>query len=131
MRRGLNEDVFMSDTAELETKLAFVEDTVRALDAALATQQQHMLQLQQELDALRIRLREQGTRMDAITPGGKSRRLPLLSRNPDKKLCERIIMTWRVALLVTSALLGGVLVLVAIVTRPPAARPRFTSMVWS
>ena len=28
-------------------------------------------------------------------------------------------MTWRVALLVTSALLGGVLVLVAIVTRPP------------
>ena len=68
MRRGLNEDVFMSDTAELETKLAFVEDTVRALDAALATQQQHMLQLQQELDALRIRLREQGTRLDAMTP---------------------------------------------------------------
>ena len=58
----------MSDTAELETKLAFVEDTVRALDAALATQQQHMLQLQQELDALRIRLREQGTRLDAMTP---------------------------------------------------------------
>ena len=69
MRRGLNEDVCMSDTAELETKLAFVEDTVRALDAALATQQQHMLQLQQELDALRIRLREQGTRLDAMTPG--------------------------------------------------------------
>ena len=59
----------MSDTAELETKLAFVEDTVRALDAALATQQQHMLQLQQELEALRIRLREQATRLDAITPG--------------------------------------------------------------
>ena len=59
----------MSDTAELETKLAFVEDTVRALDAALATQQQHMLQLQQELEALRIRLREQGTRLDAMTPG--------------------------------------------------------------
>ena len=59
----------MSDTAELETKLAFVEDTVRALDAALATQQQHMLQLQQELDALRIRLRDQAIRLDAITPG--------------------------------------------------------------
>jgi uncharacterized coiled-coil protein SlyX len=69
VRRGLNEEVFMSDTAELETKLAFVEDTVRALDAALATQQQHMLQLQQELEALRIRLREQGTRLDAMTPG--------------------------------------------------------------
>lgn len=69
VRRGLNEDVFMSDSAELETKLAFVEDTVRALDAALATQQQHMLQLQQELDVLRIRLREQGTRLDAMTPG--------------------------------------------------------------
>ena len=69
VRRGLNEEVFMSDTAELETKLAFVEETVRALDAALATQQQHMLQLQQELEALRIRLREQGTRLDAMTPG--------------------------------------------------------------
>ena len=69
VRRGLNEDVFMSDTAELETKLAFVEDTLRALDAALATQQQHMLQLQEELEVLRIRLREQATRLDAITPG--------------------------------------------------------------
>ena len=59
----------MSDTAELETKLAFVEDTVRALDAALATQQQYMLQLHQELEALRIRLREQGARLDAMTPG--------------------------------------------------------------
>ena len=59
----------MSDTAELETKLAFVEDTLRALDAALATQQQHMLQLQQELEVLRIRLREQATRLDAMTPG--------------------------------------------------------------
>ena len=69
MRRGHNEEPFMSDTAELETKLAFVEDTVRALDAALAAQQQHVLQLQQELEALRIRLREQGTRLDAIAPG--------------------------------------------------------------
>ena len=68
VRRGLNKEVFMSDTAELETKLVFVEETVRALDAALATQQQHMLQLQQELEALRIRLREQGTRLDAMTP---------------------------------------------------------------
>ena len=67
--RGHNEELSMSDTAELETKLAFVEDTVRALDAALAAQQQHMLQLQQELEALRIRLREQGTRLDAMTPG--------------------------------------------------------------
>lgn len=69
VRRGHNEELLMSDTAELETKLAFVEDTVRALDAALAAQQQHMLQLQQELEALRIRLREQATRLDAITPG--------------------------------------------------------------
>ena len=59
----------MSDTAELETKLAFVEDTVRALDAALATQQQHILRLQQELDALRVLLRDQAIRLDAITPG--------------------------------------------------------------
>ena len=58
----------MIDTEELETKLVFVEDTVRALDAALASQQQQLLQLQQELEALRIRLREQGTRLDAITP---------------------------------------------------------------
>ena len=30
VRRGHNEELLMSDTAELETKLAFVEDTVRA-----------------------------------------------------------------------------------------------------
>ena len=69
VRRGHNEELLMSDTAELETKLAFVEDTVRALDAALATQQQHILRLQQELDALRVLLRDQAIRLDAITPG--------------------------------------------------------------
>lgn len=58
----------MAGVAELEAQLAFVEDTVRALDSALAAQQQHIMKLEQELEHLRARLIEQGTRLDEITP---------------------------------------------------------------
>ena len=58
----------MTGVAELEAQLAFVEDTVSALDSALAAQQQHIMKLEQELELLRARLIEQGTRLDEITP---------------------------------------------------------------
>ena len=58
----------MAGVAELEAQLAFVEDTVIALDSALAAQQQHIMKLEQELELLRARLIEQGTRLDEITP---------------------------------------------------------------
>ena len=43
----------MAGVAELEAQLAFVEDTVSALDSALAAQQQHIMKLEQELELLR------------------------------------------------------------------------------
>ena len=58
----------MTDVADLEEQLAFLEDTVSALDSALAAQQQHVMKLEQELDLLRARLIEHGTRLDEITP---------------------------------------------------------------
>lgn len=58
----------MTGVAELEAQLAFVEDTVSALDSALAAQQQHITRLERELELLRARLIEQGTRLDEITP---------------------------------------------------------------
>ena len=58
----------MTGVAELEAQLAFVEDTVGALDSALAAQQQHIMKLEQELELLRARLIEQGKRLDEITP---------------------------------------------------------------
>ena len=58
----------MAGVAELEAQLAFVEDTVSALDSSLAAQQQHIMKLEQELELLRARLIEQGTRLDEITP---------------------------------------------------------------
>ena len=58
----------MTGVAELEAQLAFVEDTVSALDSALAAQQQRIMRLERELELLRARLIEQGTRLDEITP---------------------------------------------------------------
>jgi uncharacterized coiled-coil protein SlyX len=58
----------MTGVADLEAQLAFVEDTVSALDSALVAQQQHIMKLERELELLRARLIEQGTRLDEITP---------------------------------------------------------------
>ena len=58
----------MTGVADLEAQLAFVEDTVSALDSALAVQQQHIMKLERELELLRAGLGEQGARLDEITP---------------------------------------------------------------
>ena len=57
----------MGDTVAVEAQLAFIEDTVRALDTALAAQQQQILRLEERLDGLRQQLTEQGARLEAVT----------------------------------------------------------------
>ena len=66
----------MTGVAELEAQLAFVEDTVSALDSALAAQQQYIMKLERELELLGARLIEQGTRLDQITPAEAERPPP-------------------------------------------------------
>lgn len=57
----------MGDTTKLESQLAFLEDTVRALDTALAAQQQQILRLEERVEVMRQQLKEQGARLDAAT----------------------------------------------------------------
>lgn len=56
----------MSGTGELEAQLAFVEDALQTLDAAMASQQQQILRLEQQIDVMQQRLKEQGHRLDSI-----------------------------------------------------------------
>ena len=56
----------MGDVAALEAQIAFVEDTVQALDEALAAQQQHILRLERQIDRLRQHLKDQGARLDEV-----------------------------------------------------------------
>ena len=56
----------MSGTGELEAQLAFVEDALQTLDAAMASQQQQILRLEQQIDVMQQRLKGQGHRLDSI-----------------------------------------------------------------
>ena len=56
----------MGDTAALEAQIAFVEDTVQALDEALAAQQQHILRLERQIDRLQQQLMDHGARLDEV-----------------------------------------------------------------
>ena len=51
--------------AELQSQLAFQEDAVSSLDAALAQQQQEVLVLRRQLELLKQRQDEQAARADA------------------------------------------------------------------
>ena len=62
-------DMDMSDTAQLEAQLAFLEDAVQTLDQALSQQQREILKLERTVELLRERLGEQGTRLDAVADG--------------------------------------------------------------
>jgi SlyX protein len=59
-------DMDMSDTAQLEAQLAFLEDAVQTLDQALSQQQREILKLERTVELLRERLGEQGMRLDAV-----------------------------------------------------------------
>ena len=50
----------------LETKVAFLEDTVANLDVALASQQRVLLALQDQVRLLYEQLKEQGIRNDGV-----------------------------------------------------------------
>ena len=55
----------MSESLEaLETKVAFLEDTVANLDVALASQQRVILALQDQVKLLYEQMKEQGIRAD-------------------------------------------------------------------
>ena len=56
----------MGDVAALEAQIAFVENTVQALDEALAAQQQHILRLERQIDRLQLQLKDQGARLDEV-----------------------------------------------------------------
>ena len=62
-------DMDMSDTAQLEAQLAFLEDAVQTLDQALSQQQREILKLERTVELLLERLGEQGTRLDAVADG--------------------------------------------------------------
>ena len=51
--------------AELQSQLAFQEDAVSSLDAALAQQQQEVLVLRRQLELLKLRQDEDAARADA------------------------------------------------------------------
>ena len=57
----------MGDVTALEAQIAFVEDTVQALDEALAAQQQHILRLERQIDRLQQQLKDQGARLDEVS----------------------------------------------------------------
>ena len=54
---------------EMQNKLAFQEDAVRALDDALALQQQEILLLRRQVELLKQRQDEQAARHDADEGG--------------------------------------------------------------
>ena len=56
----------MGDVEALEAQIAFVEDTVQALDEALAAQQQYILRLERQIDRLQQQLKDQGARIDEV-----------------------------------------------------------------
>lgn len=57
----------MSESLEvLETKVAFLEDTVANLDVELASQQRVILALQDQVRLLYEQMKEQGIRADGV-----------------------------------------------------------------
>jgi len=59
----------MTDTTALQTQVAFLEDTVQALDAALAKQQQQIMDLERALEGLFRRVTEHAERLSGAADG--------------------------------------------------------------
>ncbi len=55
--------------ADVQSQLAFQEDTVQALNDALAGQQQEILVLRRQLELLRAQLEQQAATADPMTTG--------------------------------------------------------------
>lgn len=60
---------------DLQAQFAFQEDTVASLNEALASQQQEILSLREELRLLKLRLKEQGDALAGM-PGAPANERP-------------------------------------------------------
>ena len=58
-------DTLKDQMMELQSQLAFQEDTLNSLDAALALQQQEILLLRRQVELLRARQQEHENNMEA------------------------------------------------------------------
>lgn len=57
----------MSDAqSDLESQIAFLENTILGLDKAMASQQQQILELQTQLRMLHGEIKTQGARLDEV-----------------------------------------------------------------
>lgn len=63
-------DTLQQQMMELQTQLAFQEDAVSSLDAALAQQQQEILLLRRQVELLRQRQQENEATHDASSHAG-------------------------------------------------------------
>lgn len=63
-----NFDKLASDLVEVQTQLAFQEDTMSVLNEAITGQQQEIIVLRRQLEILKQRLEERGSSADD-TPG--------------------------------------------------------------
>ena len=63
----------MALLVEVQTQLAYQEDTVRALNEALAEQQREILLLRRQLQLLKQRQDEQGDGGQASAPPGREK----------------------------------------------------------
>lgn len=73
-RAGMvDSDEMQRQLEELQSQLAFQEDTVAALNAALSGQQQEILTLKRQLALLKQRLDEQALHVDAEGPAASEK----------------------------------------------------------
>ena len=66
---------------ELETRVAFQEDTIQKLDDALASQQQQIMDLERQVQLLGLQIKE----IEAVpATTSRKRRHPTIKRNRDE-----------------------------------------------
>ncbi len=69
-------DTLKEDMVELQSQMAFQEDTIQALNEAMATQQQEILTLRRQLELLKQRQEEQAAASDSVRDGPGDERPP-------------------------------------------------------
>ena len=63
-----NFDNLASDLVDVQTQLAFQEDTISALNEAITRQQQEIILLRRQLELLKERQEQQGANADGTPP---------------------------------------------------------------
>jgi SlyX protein len=76
--RGVGDDTeeLLRQLADVQTQLAFQEDTVSALNEALARQQQEILVLRRQVELLKQRQDEQTAQLDPGAAGAQEEKPP-------------------------------------------------------